>query len=129
MNNNKWYKANSEIEARLILTMLLEWATVGDADITRWKELPLFCIMDGEIVQAKRIYYGEEGTTEELLDMVTQPKMKPCPFCGGDGEIQSGVDREVYWAECKDACGVNPSSRVFDTKQEAVDVWNRRAGE
>ena len=55
-------------------------------------------------------------------------ELQPCPFCGGDGEVQCGASCR-FWVQCKDGCDVCPHTRLFDTKQEAVDVWNRRVGE
>ena len=48
-------------------------------------------------------------------------ELKPCPFCGGEAE-DFGVD--VFWVTCKN-CHIGTES--FDTLQEAIEAWNRRA--
>ena len=54
-------------------------------------------------------------------------KLKPCPFCGGEGVMQKhvfvgysstwGVVCGDCWAEIK---------QVYSSEQEAVEAWNRR---
>jgi len=52
-------------------------------------------------------------------------EMKPCPFCGGEAGItwDKWKDDELYCCvECD--CGV--STGVYETADEAVEMWNRR---
>ena len=59
---------------------------------------------------------------------MSKDKLKPCPFCGGDGMIvtlrmpDSGEPREHYG--CCIKC--NATSAWSLNKQEAIDNWNRR---
>ena len=66
------------------------------------------------------------------------PDLKPCPFCGSmkikDRERKKGAHREV-WIQCH-IC--NARTGIYDgmidepyrtLKAEAVEAWNRRAGE
>jgi Lar family restriction alleviation protein len=58
-------------------------------------------------------------------------KLKPCPFCGGDGVIKEcalsiNADGILAWVSCK-KCGA--SAGLQDTEKEAVSVWNDRVGE
>ena len=68
--------------------------------------------------------------------MTDRPKknhygLLPCPFCGSEARtVQiggNGVPVEWY-ATCNSrVCGVE--TMLYDTEKEAINVWNRRAGE
>ena len=47
-------------------------------------------------------------------------ELKPCPFCGGEAEI---VGYTIFWATCKECTA---ETKDFDTKEEAIEAWNRR---
>lgn len=53
-------------------------------------------------------------------------KLKPCPFCGGEGDIAEGQSYGFarQYQSCCRYCGVTLD--VFDTLEEAVEAWNRR---
>lgn len=51
-------------------------------------------------------------------------KLKPCPFCGGNNLSVEGVT--FYWVECVDC---NASIAGYETKEQAIEAWNRRAKE
>lgn len=51
-------------------------------------------------------------------------ELKPCPFCGGEASMRIYFTGR-YGAEC-DNCGVR--GLVRDTKSEAAEAWNKRAG-
>ena len=54
-------------------------------------------------------------------------ELKPCPFCGGEAEIE--MDDSWYWnyhvfcQECK------IGTDCYETADEAIETWNRRVGE
>ena len=54
-------------------------------------------------------------------------ELKPCPFCGGKAEIE--MDDSWYWnyhvlcQECK------IGTDCYETADEAIEAWNRRADE
>lgn len=50
-------------------------------------------------------------------------EIKRCPFCGGNAVIQ-GIT--VVWVKCLE-CGAETTG--FRDEEEAIDAWNRRAGE
>lgn len=57
-------------------------------------------------------------------------ELKPCPFCGGEGEVVATKAFEwcdnVYIVRCaSDYCKVNPSVTSIE-KKEAIEAWNRR---
>lgn len=55
-------------------------------------------------------------------------KLKPCPFCGGEAAIRNLHDE--WWVECdmtRGWCEVIPRTWSYDTKEEAIEAWNRRA--
>lgn len=48
-------------------------------------------------------------------------KLKPCPFCGGQGEhLVYGGD---HWVKCM-TC--NATSNMVHSESGAVDIWNKR---
>ena len=53
---------------------------------------------------------------------ISLPELKSCPFCGG--KANAFICGSIFGVECE-SCGT--SSDGFDTKQEAVEAWNRRA--
>ncbi len=53
-------------------------------------------------------------------------ELKPCPFCGGLAEVYE--DEVWYWewkVECKN--DIRHRLEYFDTKEEAIEAWNKRA--
>ena len=54
------------------------------------------------------------------------PAMKPCPFCGGEGQVIRTKDLSGYWySECK-KCYMRHLAYSKDP-QEAADRWNTRS--
>lgn len=57
-------------------------------------------------------------------------ELKPCPFCGDsaflcDIPYSCEPGRLVMWAvECN---GCHTTTFEYDTKEEAIEAWNRRA--
>ena len=49
-------------------------------------------------------------------------KLKPCPFCGGEAIIE-GCDDTLWSVICKKCAA---SIDYNETKQEAIEAWNRR---
>ena len=49
-------------------------------------------------------------------------ELKPCPFCGGEA-IVDGCDDTLWIVICKEC---NSSIGYKETKEEAVEAWNRR---
>ena len=60
-------------------------------------------------------------------------QLKPCPFCGGAANLLGRYD----WSKDEDRCFAKhyyikctqcPNYRIklFKTKQEAIEAWNRR---
>jgi len=50
--------------------------------------------------------------------------LKPCPFCGGKAEVR------LFWGNYVISCKGCPGGtfpRKGMTKEEAIEVWNRRA--
>ena len=50
--------------------------------------------------------------------------LKPCPFCGGEDVIITEYDAVVVFVQCDNCCATFPH---FDSKEEAITAWNRRA--
>ena len=66
-------------------------------------------------------------------------KLLPCPFCGEEAEIKSfpvftnlrpyspeTADKK-YYVQCK-GCATQCGALEYDTPEEAIAAWNRRAG-
>ena len=60
-------------------------------------------------------------------------ELKSCPFCGGEAEL---VQQQVvgypddFYVECgTDGCVLSLGGLCFSTEEEAMEAWNRRAGE
>lgn len=51
-------------------------------------------------------------------------ELKPCPFCGSNYNHAVCVYGEEYYIECLACTTCGPSG---ETKEEAIEVWNRRA--
>lgn len=59
------------------------------------------------------------------LALEAEEELLPCPFCGGDAEIESIPSfRNSNFVRCKICLS---SIRGYDTKDKAVAAWNRRA--
>lgn len=61
---------------------------------------------------------------------MSETELKPCPFCGGEAMNVEWVtlDDERGWAvACKTPeCLMNQGARMFRTKAESSETWNRR---
>ena len=58
------------------------------------------------------------------------PKLKRCPFCGGEACMQEHVFvgyRSTYGIVCLDCCC--ETRQFYDTETEAAEAWNRRTKE
>ena len=57
-------------------------------------------------------------------------KLKPCPFCGAEGTLQNWACGDHYYVECLNPeCTGDPCTDDFDTEEEAIAAWNKRAGD
>ncbi|MBQ9564189.1 MAG: Lar family restriction alleviation protein [Synergistaceae bacterium] len=58
-------------------------------------------------------------------------KLKPCPFCGGEAVLDF-VDDDAWYVHCIDYdgdCDMRPHTKSYETPEEAIEVWNRRAND
>lgn len=57
-------------------------------------------------------------------------KLKPCPFCGGEGRVfedtSFGVDNPLYRVFCG-MCLVKTDTAY--RREDAIEIWNRRAND
>lgn len=52
--------------------------------------------------------------------------LKPCPFCGEAAKLDT--TGRLYMVYCfSTSCYVNPATKFFRRKVEAVKAWNRRS--
>lgn len=49
-------------------------------------------------------------------------KLKPCPFCGGEAELDNCGKYQVWCNHC----GTIQMGQFFNTPEEAIEAWNRR---
>jgi Lar family restriction alleviation protein len=57
--------------------------------------------------------------------MSKEPKIVPCPFCGGEGRVRIDI-KFHYWITCVE-CESTGSIRYSESK--AIEVWNTRKGQ
>ena len=54
---------------------------------------------------------------------MSEEKLKPCPFCGGEAELEING---LYWdVNCK-RCLANVGAYKCYNKKQAIEAWNRR---
>lgn len=51
---------------------------------------------------------------------MSEIKLLPCPFCGGEAEI---LGDKTHWIYCPNCCS---ETKSFKTKKEAIERWNTR---
>lgn len=56
---------------------------------------------------------------------MTEQKLKPCPFCGGEASIYVAYDDG--YCVCCDECGC--CLPVYNTEEDAIREWNRRTND
>ena len=54
--------------------------------------------------------------------MSEHEELKHCPFCGGEGKVFFYKD-ETYNAFCKNCETI---TKTYNTREEAIEAWNRR---
>mgnify|MGYP002510004342 CR=1 FL=1 len=52
-----------------------------------------------------------------------KPKLKPCPFCGGQASVltRGGI---TFYAKCSKCYAT--IDRICETEEMTVELWNRR---
>ena len=55
--------------------------------------------------------------------------LKSCPFCGAEGDINYNYDKKFAPYCINDDCFLNELNHGFETEQEAIEAWNRRAND
>lgn len=58
--------------------------------------------------------------------MANEIVLKPCPFCGGKAKICS-ADFNSAFVKCANIVGCGCKFEWFDSKEAAIEAWNRRA--
>ena len=54
-------------------------------------------------------------------------KLKPCPFCGEEPDLQFCESTQEFYLECANPnCDVELCTYGFDTEKEAIAAWTRR---
>ena len=65
------------------------------------------------------------------VEGVKMDELKRCPFCGGRAGIRrfAGKLFDVYKVNCmNEDCFIEPETRPYYSKKEAIEAWNRRDG-
>ena len=55
--------------------------------------------------------------------------LKSCPFCGAEGDINYNYDKKFAPYCINEDCFLNERDHGFETEQEAIEAWNRRAND
>ena len=79
----------------------------------------IFVLEEEFIQQLRELILGEVAFPEESM-------LLPCPFCGGDASLGSGVG--YTFVNCPD-CGISNNTIADMTKfkrEHAIDHWNTR---
>ena len=66
--------------------------------------------------------------------MASSPKLKPCPFCGGEAEMVRNDEPSRKFSTWLVRCGnqdcpVRPKTGFFTSANFIAELWNRRNGE
>lgn len=57
-------------------------------------------------------------------------ELKPCPFCGGKGELRYRPFDEDFFIKCEyKNWKCNTQTLYYETEEEAIEAWNTRASE
>lgn len=61
-------------------------------------------------------------------------KIKPCPFCGADAELQNkrryNLSPEKHRiVDTNVKCPIFPVTRWYERESDAIKAWNNRGGE
>lgn len=56
-------------------------------------------------------------------------ELKPCPFCGAEGDITYNYDKKFVPYCINTDCFLNELEYGFETQQEAIEAWNRRTND
>jgi hypothetical protein len=67
-------------------------------------------------------------SVEELKDALVEEPL-PCPWCGTNGvtlKADYGSGSEFMVRCANDGCVPFPSTKFFDTEEEAIAAWNKR---
>ena len=55
--------------------------------------------------------------------MSEELKLKPCPFCGSEAEFIGEEHYDWFYIQCK-KCKMRSA---WQTREEAIEAWNRRS--
>lgn len=62
--------------------------------------------------------------------MMSAEMIKTCPFCGSKGEIKCKKNLKTWIVECtnNDCPASYMIGNDYETAEDAIEAWNRRAG-
>jgi len=72
----------------------------------------------------------ETPSENQMTDKAKMPKLKPCPFCGGEAALEKKhgtTSRVTFAVGCLDESCIGFPSITFQLRSDAVAAWNRRA--
>lgn len=69
-------------------------------------------------------YTDEQIKEVKNMQSKDYPNLRNCPFCGSENIDITDHYQTVVFVQCDDCGATFPH---FDSKQEAIEAWNRRA--
>ena len=59
---------------------------------------------------------------------MNEPKLKPCPFCGGKAKVTNWELHTTHYYVCCATLGCREAGLVYsyDSREDAIEKWNRR---
>lgn len=93
------------------------------SDIIRCKDCAFYRSKDGYCAHNHGVFKPEPEDYCSYAEKKLPPKLKSCPFCGSSDVFTVNYANKQYGVVCP---GCNVNIGCFDTKEEAVETWNRR---
>ena len=96
-----------------------EYGMVSDEDYVTYEKMEAGVAALGKEIERLERQAAIDREKDSMSDSVA---LKPCPFCGGEAEIEQYS--AWHFASCKNCYSM---SRCSPTKEGAAENWNRRA--
>jgi hypothetical protein len=76
--------------------------------------------------EAKKLFW-ESLENARLADEEEENKIKPCPFCGGEGRVtDGGHSGRNFYIHCRNEHCIAYGGITKAFREEAIAIWNKR---